>query len=107
MIIPKKESDRIEFKPALNNAVIEIMSGGLAVTVYGIADMKTDLKISDIDNIILHLINENSQISITDIAKKIERGLTATKERISKLKAKGLIERVGADKGGYWKIKNK
>jgi predicted HTH transcriptional regulator len=26
---------------------------------------------------------------------------------IAKLKAKGLLERVGPDKGGYWKIINK
>jgi len=24
---------------------------------------------------------------------------------LEKLKSKGLIERVGADKGGYWKVK--
>ncbi|MDR2346565.1 MAG: hypothetical protein LBE18_10900 [Planctomycetaceae bacterium] len=29
-----------------------------------------------------------------------------TKENISKLKTKGLLERVGPDKGGYWKIKD-
>ena len=32
--------------------------------------------------------------------------LSKIKENISKLKAKGLIERVGPDKGGCWKIKN-
>jgi ATP-dependent DNA helicase RecG len=33
-------------------------------------------------------------------------GISADKIRvnISKLKAKGLIERVGPDKGGHWKI---
>jgi predicted HTH transcriptional regulator len=34
-------------------------------------------------------------------------GITAEKIRanIAKLKAKGLLERIGGDKGGYWKIK--
>ena len=67
-------------------------------------DQKTDQKTNMLDNIILSLIKENTQISITEIAQKIERGLTATKERISKLKAKGLLERIGPDKGGYWKV---
>jgi len=67
-------------------------------------DLKTDLKINTVDNIILLLMAENNQISIPDIAQQIERGLTATKERIAKLKNKGLIERIGADKGGYWKV---
>ncbi|MCL2101201.1 MAG: putative DNA binding domain-containing protein [Fibromonadales bacterium] len=96
----------------LEEPVFEIMSGGLAVTVYGVTDLKadlktdlkTDLKINDIDDMILRLMNKDNRISIPDIAQKIERGLTATKERISKLKAKGLVERIGPDKGGYWKI---
>ena len=46
---------------------------------------------------------ENNQITIPDIAQKIERGLTATKERIANLKVKSLIERIGPDEGGYWK----
>jgi ATP-dependent DNA helicase RecG len=29
---------------------------------------------------------------------------TAIENNISKLKAKGLLERIGPDKGGYWKI---
>jgi predicted HTH transcriptional regulator len=33
--------------------------------------------------------------------------LRKTKENIAKLKAKGLLERVGPDKGGYWKINKK
>jgi predicted HTH transcriptional regulator len=34
-------------------------------------------------------------------------GIRADKIRIniSKLKAKGLLDRIGPDKGGYWKIK--
>jgi len=33
-------------------------------------------------------------------------GITPINVRVnlSKLKAKGLIERIGADKGGYWKL---
>jgi len=33
-------------------------------------------------------------------------GITPEKirENISKLKAKGLLERIGSDRGGYWKI---
>jgi predicted HTH transcriptional regulator len=29
-----------------------------------------------------------------------------TQETLDRLKTKGLIERIGADKGGYWNIKN-
>jgi hypothetical protein len=47
-------------------------------------------------------------MSIPNIAKNINRGITVTKGRITKLKNIGILERIGADKGGYWKIiKNK
>jgi len=68
------------------------------------ADLKTGLKTEEIDSLILGLMEENNEISIPNIAQKIAKGLTATKDRISKLKSKGLIERVGPDKGGYWRI---
>jgi ATP-dependent DNA helicase RecG len=36
-------------------------------------------------------------------------GITAINIRVNlaKLKAKGLIKRIGPDKGGYWKVINK
>jgi len=45
--------------------------------------------------------------SITSEELSVIIGIRADKIRInlSKLKSKGLIERVGADKGGYWKVK--
>jgi ATP-dependent DNA helicase RecG len=53
---------------------------------------------------LLLFLSYTNQISITEIAQKTERGLTATKERISKLKSKGILERIGSNKGGYWKV---
>jgi predicted HTH transcriptional regulator len=96
----------------LKEPMFEMMSGGVAVTVFAensekptLTDLKTDLKTDEIDYIILDLMDKDSQISIPEISEKIRRGLTATKERIYKLKTNGLIERIGADKGGYWKVK--
>ena len=53
---------------------------------------------------IFELIINNPQISQDKIAEII--GITADGVfwNIKKLKAKGLIERIGSDKGGYWKI---
>jgi len=56
-------------------------------------------------NKILELICENSFISISDISEKLNISRSAIQKHIENLKAKGIIERVGANKGGYWKIK--
>jgi len=40
-----------------------------------------------------------------DIANLLNVHEKTIKRDIKKLKQKGLLERVGSDKGGYWKIK--
>jgi ATP-dependent DNA helicase RecG len=76
----------------------------LKTTETDLKTTETDLKTVDIDNLILSLIEENNQITIPDIAQKTGKKLTATKDRLNKLKATGLIERIDGKKGGYWKI---
>jgi ATP-dependent DNA helicase RecG len=55
---------------------------------------------------ILELISKDNNVSTIQIAEKLSVTRMTIHRDIEKLKAKGLIERVGADKGGYWKIKN-
>jgi ATP-dependent DNA helicase RecG len=38
------------------------------------------------------------------MAQQINISETAIQNNIAKLKSRGILERVGADKGGYWKI---
>ena len=53
--------------------------------------------------LILDSIAQNQHVTILELVPIV--GITARKENIPKLKAKGLLERVGTDKGGYWQIK--
>jgi ATP-dependent DNA helicase RecG len=86
----------------------EILSGGFAVTVFAIDYSENTTE--ETDNLlkssekILKLIMDNPQISQSEIAEII--GITADGAfwNIKQLKAKGLLKRIGADKGGYWKV---
>ena len=62
-------------------------------------------KVTENQRLILESISENPHLSSEDLS--IIVGISAVKIRnnIAKLKAKGFIERIGPDKGGYWKIK--
>ena len=62
-------------------------------------DQKTDQK-----TMIMKLMTNKPKISIAEIANEINKGLTVTKSRISELKKENKIQRIGPDKGGYWKI---
>ena len=53
---------------------------------------------------ILELTKENPRISKSELANKIGISTTAIDKNIETLKAKGLLKRIGPDKGGYWEI---
>lgn len=56
---------------------------------------------------ILELIIENNKITIDGICSKLNKGRTTIKRYLNELKDKKIIERVGSDKTGYWKINKK
>ena len=53
---------------------------------------------------ILVLLRENKNIGAKEIAKIIGISQRAVEKQISQLKAKGIVKRIGPDKGGCWKI---
>jgi len=53
---------------------------------------------------ILNLVRLNKFITIEKISEEIKISPKSVKENIKKLKQKGLIERIGPDKGGHWEI---
>jgi len=53
---------------------------------------------------VLELIKENPKITRGELSDKLEINPSAIQRHIQKLKTEGLIERIGGDKGGYWKI---
>jgi len=55
---------------------------------------------------IMQLIQENKHVTTKQLSEKIGISTTAIDNNILKLKKKGLIKRIGPDKGGYWEINN-
>lgn len=53
---------------------------------------------------ILRLISENKYISAQELAEILGISSRAVEKQIANLKDKGLLKRVGPDKGGYWKV---
>jgi ATP-dependent DNA helicase RecG len=61
-------------------------------------------KATENQRIIIESMRENTYIVITELTKIVGISERKIKENISKLKAKGLLRRVGPDKGGHWEI---
>lgn len=64
----------------------------------------TPKKLSNKQLKIIELIKENQYISRQEIAKKINLSEDGVKYNLKKLKDNNIIQRIGSNNGGYWKI---
>ncbi len=55
---------------------------------------------------ILALISEDPAYTSTVISEKLSLSRKTVAQRLKKLKEMGIIERIGSDRKGYWKINN-
>ena len=62
-------------------------------------------KLGENQRMILKSMKENKNVTIPELSEKVKISTTAIENNIAKLKQKGILERIGPDKGGYWKIK--
>jgi len=63
-------------------------------------DLVNDLVKSNI----LHCIKQNPKAKYIEIANETGYSVSTIKRHIQELKKRGLLERIGSDKTGYWKI---
>ncbi|BCZ37920.1 transcriptional regulator [Enterococcus faecium] len=62
------------------------------------------VNLSDKEKEILALLSEDPAYTYQNLADKLNIGRKAVFGRIKSLKEKGIIERIGSDKNGYWQI---
>ena len=65
---------------------------------------KVGEKITENQQKIIKNIDEYPHISASELAVSVGISKRKIEKNLSKLKTKGLIERIGPDKGGYWKV---
>ena len=68
---------------------------------------KVGEKLTENQHKIISLIKKDEKVSIVEISHRIGMAEKNVENNLRKLKEKKLIERVGPDKGGYWKIIHK
>ena len=72
----------------------------------GLADRLVE-RLAESQKRILKLIKENPYISKKKLSEIIGISTTAIDKNITRLKKKGLLKRIGPDKGGYWEVVKK
>jgi ATP-dependent DNA helicase RecG len=85
-----------------------LQSGGFLVTVFTPERLPERLpeKLGKTSQKIVDEIANNSAVTLGELSEKLKISRVAVKKHISKLKSLGRLERVGPDKGGYWKVNN-
>lgn len=73
------------------------------VPVYVTANVP--VKLNETEKQIIQIIMNNQNVTQKELAGKIKLSERTIKRNTNKLKEKGILERIGADKNGYWKIK--
>jgi fido (protein-threonine AMPylation protein)/biotin operon repressor len=59
-----------------------------------------------VNDTVFYLIKQNNKITAAEISERLNISLSTAKRKIKKLKDKGIVERIGSDKTGYWKLFN-
>lgn len=74
------------------------------LTFYSRLYQNVPIKLNKTEQAILKLIKENNKITHKEMAEILEVTEKTAKRNTQNLKDKGLIERKGSRKNGYWKI---
>ncbi len=57
-----------------------------------------------VNDTVFYLIKQNNKITAAEISERLNISLSTAKRKIKELKENGILERIGSDKTGYWKI---
>lgn len=57
-----------------------------------------------VNDTVFSLVKQNKNITAAEITERLNISLSTAKRKIKELKEKGIVERIGSDKTGYWKI---
>jgi ATP-dependent DNA helicase RecG len=89
--------------PTMKMEFKEIGDGFMVTLSYSEQKISMDIPEKTVEKI-FELITDNPQITQTELSKMTGLTRRGIEWNLTKLKDQGLLERVGPDKGGYWKV---
>lgn len=86
------------------NEFINFMLKTILSCIEKTTQKTTQKKLNENQTKILNLIKKNPNITRNELSKKLNITSDGIKYNLKKLKDNKIIERIGSDKGGYWKV---
>src|SRR5690554_4584417 len=102
-ILQKGEHEQVAFKNEPSGFVSELSYTNQKITTENVTENVTEHRRIQI----VTIIQDNPKITTTELAEVLQTTRRTIARDINILKGKGAIERIGGDKGGYWKILTK
>ena len=65
----------------------------------------SSLRLSGSEKRIISLLSADSRLTIVDLRQKTHLSEAGLNKILASLRKKGVLERVGANKNGYWRVK--
>ena len=85
---------------------IKIECKNVQINVHKNVQINGHEKLNKIEKLILEIISEDPEITQVNIATALNTTPKTIQRGMSSLKEKGIIERIGSNKKGYWKVIN-
>ncbi len=83
---------------------LNVVDYQVKVDVVNKTGQETAKKLNKTQLKIVELLRNDPNITAPTLMKELQLGHTAVQNNLNKLQGQGVIERIGARKGGYWKV---
>ena len=105
-LVATREDDNLDIFRAFMSSMMERnIENEITTYLNSIDPEESRVKTTKSREKIIAFLSENGKLSAVALAEKIGISAKAVEKHLSNLKAEGMIERIGAAKGGYWRVK--
>ena len=84
-----------------------VIRSGKRIVTKGFTERFTERfteKVTERELAVIEIIADNENITTTEVSKKLGKSRTTVSKIIKSLKERGIIERIGSDRKGQWKL---
>ena len=105
-LVATRENDNLDiFREYMSSMMEHNLQDEITAYLYSIGYKSGGEKTRKSREKIVTLLAQDGKLSAAALAKQIGISAKAIEKHLAKLKADGIIERIGPAKGGYWKVK--
>ena len=105
-LVATRENDNLDiFREYMSSMMEHNLQDEITAYLYSIGYKSGGEKTRKSREKIVALLAQDGKLSAAALAKQIGISAKAIEKHLAKLKAEGIIERIGPAKGGYWKVK--